>query len=327
MLNIQLLGKTALYWNGTLMETPLVGKNLPLLYLLLQCESHFLTRDKLACYLWPDSAEDAAKYNLRYNLWQIKKILPSYGDEHLVIAWRDGCVLNNRYPWQCDLAVIKALQVESCNNQELLTYSQLFSGEVMDGWYLKNCAEFNDLLLLDRMICRRKQVDLLYTLAKRYQEEGCMQLCLDTLHKVSAVEPDNEDVAQAIMEAYVELGNRIEAIRFYKQFEGTLWNDLNITPNEKLRLLYNRLRTGESTCQARFPKENSKDVLVIARGNSQIRGWLLAEILTGLLETIDEDIIFGLEPLYLQDLCYISARLQAAYEKHTKSTQIGRAHV
>ena len=31
-------------------------------------------REKLAAYLWPDSAASAAKYNLRYTLWQIKKL-------------------------------------------------------------------------------------------------------------------------------------------------------------------------------------------------------------------------------------------------------------
>ena len=66
MLRVQLLGKTALNWDGHPLEHHLSGKSIPLLYLLLQSETHFLTRDKLACYLWPDSAAEAAKYNLAF---------------------------------------------------------------------------------------------------------------------------------------------------------------------------------------------------------------------------------------------------------------------
>ena len=167
MLSIQLLGKTALRWHGKPLESQLSGKSIPLLYLLLQSETHFLTRDKLACYLWPDSTTEAARYNLRYNLWQLKKALPQCGSEPLVIAEKDGCQLSSSYPWQCDLTMIKEFQISSSSNEELLYLSQLFRGEVMEGWYLKNCGEFNDLILMDRMLCERRQVELLRTLARR----------------------------------------------------------------------------------------------------------------------------------------------------------------
>ena len=120
-----------------------------------------------------------------------------------------------------------------------------------------------------------RQVELLRTLAERYQEAGNLQLCLDTLHKITAVEPDNEEVAQAIMETYLRLGDRVGAIRYYKQFEGVLWNDLNISPNESLRELYNRLKGGEShrSAHARVPSPSEghfRFSLMVLSGSSRI---------------------------------------------------------
>ena len=317
MLSIQLLGKTALRWHGKPLGSQLSRKSIPLLYLLLQSETHFLTRDKLACYLWPDSTTEAARYNLRYNLWQLKKALPQCGSAPLVIAQKGGCQLSSSYPWQCDLTMIKEFQISSSSNEELLYLSQLFRGEVMEGWYLKNCGEFNDLILMDRMLCERRQVELLRTLARRYQDEGNFQLCLDTLHKITAVEPDNEEVAQAIMETYVQLGDRVGAIRYYKQFEGVLWNDLNISPNESLRDFYNRLKGGENHRSALSVPPPSQEMVLAAHGIPEIPGSLLSELIAASLEQLGAELVLDLELPYLQDLRYISSELAVAYQKHT----------
>lgn len=317
MLTVQLLGKTALSWNGMPLEGQLSGKSIPLLYLLLQSETHFLTRDKLACYLWPDSTAEAARYNLRYNLWQLKKALPMSGDESLILTEKDGCQLNSRYPWQCDLTLIKESHIASCGNEELLYLSQLFRGDVMEGWYLKNCGEFNDLILMDRMLCERRQVELLRTLSRRYQEEGNYQLCLDMLHKITAVEPDNEDVALAIMETHIQLGDRAGAIRYYKQFEGTLWNDLNISPNNALQSLYHRLKNDDYAHSVVSQEKKAQEVVLKVHCIPQIQGSLLSEVLIALLEQVGRDIIQGLELPYLQDLRYISSELAVAYQKQT----------
>lgn len=245
-------------------------------------------------------------------------MLPLYRNETLILTDKDGCQLNSQYPWQCDLTLIKESNIVSCSNQELLHLSQLFRGDVMEGWYLKNCGEFNDLILMDRMLCERRQVELLRTLSRRYQEEGSHQLCLDTLHKVTAVEPDNEEVALAIMETYIQLGDRAGAIRYYKQFEGTLWNDLNISPNNALQAFYHRLKNDYQVQRPDTPQEYcAQDIILKVHCIPQIQGSLLAELLIALLEQVGRDIILGLELPYLQDLRYLSSELAVAYQKQT----------
>ena len=316
MLRVQLLGKTALNWDGHPLEHHLSGKSIPLLYLLLQSETHFLTRDKLACYLWPDSAAEAAKYNLRYTLWQLKKALPLCGEETFVVTKKGGCQLNSQYPWQCDLVDIKHSSITSSANQELLRLSQLFRGEVMEGWYLKNCGEFNDLILMDRMLCERRQVELLRLLAGRYQDEGNYQLCLDTLHKITAVEPNNEDIARFIMDTYIRLGDRVGAIRYYNQFACTLWNDLQLSPNESLQELYSKLKGGQSSQPEVSPGRLPNELVITAQGLPQVQGSLVAEVIEGLLEQLGPAQFLGIELPYIQDLRWLSSALEAVYGAH-----------
>lgn len=151
----------------------------------------------------------------------------------------------------------------------------------------------------------------------RKTQRWVYQLCLDTLHKITAVEPDNEDVALAIMETHMQLGDRAGAIRYYKQFEGTLWNDLNISPNNALQSLYHRLKTDDYTHTTASQAQKAQEIVLKVHCIPQIQGSLLSELLTALLEQVGRDIILGLELPYLQDLRYISSDLAVAYQKQT----------
>ncbi|MEG0306805.1 MAG: hypothetical protein RR636_02600 [Clostridium sp.] len=43
---------------------------------------------------------------------------------------------------------------------------------------------------------------------------------------------------------YISIGNRTAAISYYKNFETSLWNSLNITPNEEISSFYKSLYAG-----------------------------------------------------------------------------------
>lgn len=73
MLRINLLGKIKIEYLGENLEPKLSNKTVAIIYLLIANKGRYLSKDKLVLYLWPDSTEEAAKYNLRYNLWLLKK--------------------------------------------------------------------------------------------------------------------------------------------------------------------------------------------------------------------------------------------------------------
>lgn len=73
MLQIRLFGKPQVICDGTDITPELGNKGCALLCILFLRGGEYYAREKLAAYLWPDSAASAAKYNLRYTLWKIKK--------------------------------------------------------------------------------------------------------------------------------------------------------------------------------------------------------------------------------------------------------------
>lgn len=73
MLNIYFLGKSIIEYNSKRLEDQLGTKAIALICILLLNEERHLSREKIEGHLWPDSNTEAARYNLRYNLWVIKK--------------------------------------------------------------------------------------------------------------------------------------------------------------------------------------------------------------------------------------------------------------
>ena len=318
MLNIHLLGKITLEWNGQPLGGQLADKSIALLYLLIQSEAHFLTRDKLSCYLWPDSAPDAARYNLRYHVWLLKKYLPAWEGRTLILSEKDGCRLNQEYPWWSDLTVIREIRPEQSDIDQLLRICGLFSGEVMEGWYLKNCNEFNELILLDRMMCERKQITVLQALSEYWKRTGENQRCLEVLQKIAFIEPNNEDAALEMMEAYLRMGERVRAIRYYKQFETTLLRELGITPNERLQSLYGRIKDGGLPPEP-IRQQPASNCTILLRGQCMpgIRYFLLADLLTEILQKVGSHILTQLDEHYIRDLIPIHTNLALGYERET----------
>lgn len=321
MLQISLLGKTKISCNGELLDKQLSTKAQALVYLLIAHNGRFLSREKIMAYLWPDSTPDAARYNLRYNLWQLKKLLPQDdAARSLVLSEKDGCSIDSRYSFQCDLLKIQSCSVHSRDLEELAYTKGLFCGDFMEGWYLKNCNEFNEMILFERMNCERIQVELLKALARRYEENGLLEEALSTWKEMAQVDMDNEEIAYNIVRLYFEMGNRVTAINYYKKFETGLWDNLNIAPNEDLQRLHRELISGTDSMHS-----TKKAVLRKTRSTLEITGhciqgidyFLISDVISALLRFVDKGFLRDFEKTYVEDLSIIQRDLLICYERTT----------
>lgn len=319
MLTINLLGKTKIEYDGREIEGQLSTKTIALISLLLIKMGKQLSREKIIGYLWPDSAEEAARYNLRYNLWLIKKAIPvSEWGEQFILTEKDCCSINSRYPFFCDLTALQQYKPEEASSlQDLLEMKSLFRGEVLEGWYLKNCNEFNDMILFERMVCESKQVAVLHALAQRYHQEGKYQEALQVLKEMAALEPENEAFALEIMRAYISAGNRVGAINYYKSFEATLWNSLCISPEEELKKLYRTLLEGKDAVDENKLADNTLNA-ASSRTKEDGQGYRLktdcvknipyfwmSQTISSLLAAFPESYLKELPAEYWKDLSYI----------------------
>ena len=75
MLYITFMGGPRFLLDGADVSDQISSKAAAIIALVLMKETRQMRRSDIISYLWSESSDDAAKYNLRFNLWQIKKAL------------------------------------------------------------------------------------------------------------------------------------------------------------------------------------------------------------------------------------------------------------
>jgi DNA-binding SARP family transcriptional activator len=321
MLRIQLLGKVNISSFGERIEDKLSNKLIALLSLLFLNKDKNLSKEKIISYLWPDSNEEAAKSNLRFHLWTIKKLIPqSEKGEELILNEKDFCRINQRYPFYCDKSVLDQYRPSGPSNaEELIKLKDLFQGDFLEGLYLKNCDEFNEMILFERVVCQNKQVEILEKLINLYEEQEKYEEGLQILNEVTAIEPYHERFAYQIISMYGKLGNRVAAINYYKKFESALRRNLNISPNKELKLLYGTL-LGSSAESSAEPIKNisgikKKKLLIESHCVPDIEYFWVADVIREVMRAADKKYMLEIPKLYLFDLGYIQRELLIDYEK------------
>ncbi len=69
------MGNIQIFFNDTNITPLLSGKSIALLAYLSFYRETKHKRNKIVDFLWGNSQDSSAKYNLRYNLWSINKII------------------------------------------------------------------------------------------------------------------------------------------------------------------------------------------------------------------------------------------------------------
>lgn len=158
MLQIRLFGKPQVICDGTDITPELGNKGCALLCILFLRGGDYYAREKLAAYLWPDSAVSAAKYNLRYTLWKIKKSTDTgEGGRSLIKLDREYCCIDRAYDYVCDLQTIDEIDPETRSADELKRACDAFGGELLEGYYFNHCEDLNELILSQRIYYEKRK--------------------------------------------------------------------------------------------------------------------------------------------------------------------------
>lgn len=325
MLTVTMLGKVGLCYRGEDLCDKLSHKMVAMICLLVLQKGRDVSKERLASYFWPDSDDEAARYNVRYSIWMIRKLIPRDANgEELLQTGKDSCRINEQYQFTCDKLALERFRTgQSIPLRELEELHRLFRGDFMEGLYLKNCNEFNELVLFERVVCQTRQIEILNELAKRYQQQERFAEGLAILQEMTLIEPYNESFAESTMQLLASAGNRPAAIQFYKKFEKLLRSDLNIQPNSGLQSLYAVLVASPCGERPRALPEtdgNRSKLSFEASGLKNVPYYLLADIIRGILEAADQSLVFSLDARYLLDLGFIQNDLLLSYEAYRQET-------
>lgn len=323
MLNISFLGKPKIEYNGVPIGETLGNKAIALICLLILNRNRYLSREKVVAYLWPDSSEDAAKYNLRFNLWQIKKNINLDSNSELFLhVDKDCCGINEKYSFNCDIVnIINFKSEDDFSIQELLKLRELFGGDFLEGCYFNNCDEFNELILFQRINIENKKVHILKKIVQYYENSQNYDDAIEIINEIHGIEPYDEEMALKLMKLNIAKGNRVGAINYYSNFSNRLTGNLGISPGEPLKDLYNQIKN-QKIDQIIVKKSESNEIILDTSCIEGIEYFWMSDTLSQILKKISFSILNELEKNYIIDLCHIQREMLCCIEDENERVEI-----
>lgn len=239
MLDIRFLGEPRFLLDGKDISGAVSVKCALLLALLLTQRDRKMRRQELLGLLWPQSSEDAARYNLRYNLWQLKRAL---GDgEPLVVTSKNNCWINDSFPFTCDLTTVLETDIAATEDENRLErLLALMEGDFFESIYFEDCEDLDEFIMARRYELECRKIALLKHLAVCYDRRGNWEQCLRIIDLSERMDPYDEDTAAIRLRILRRQGRYQEAQDYYRRFCMQLFSEVGAEPGPALRQLGGR---------------------------------------------------------------------------------------
>lgn len=180
-------------------------------------------RDRLLALLWSESAEEAARKNLRNTLWAIRKALGENvieADNNRValspLVWHDVRVFEQIANQPIDEGVDPMLDV--------------YRGAFLDGLTLTEAPDFELWMAGERERLGLLYMQLITRLVETRRREGNWQAVITLARRALAQDGLHEAMHRALIEAHARAGDRAEALRQYDLLRTTLNQELGVDP-------------------------------------------------------------------------------------------------
>ena len=231
-LRINLLGPPQV----TVGSEPLVvdtRKAVALLSFLASAEGP-VARDSLSFLLWPDYSRDRSRAALRRTLSSLRKGL---GDEHLQ-ADRQEVGLVRASEVFIDVSRFEELTGNGGSRASLEEAARLVRGDFMEGFGLRDSAEFDDWQMNQAAAYRRRAASLWDQLTGIYAGEGEWAQAIETSIRWLELDPLHEEAHRQLMRLYAWSGDRPAALNQYRSCVRVLEEQLGVPPLDETTDLY-----------------------------------------------------------------------------------------
>ena len=253
MLVVNLLGNAGIYYRGEDITTRLSSKSVAIIMYLVENYNKKITREKISDLLWAEKYENSG-YSLRYNLWNIKKVIP--GDEEgrsLILPNKEYCYINPEYRFNSDVIRIKKLEekpLSSMSLEELREMKSAFRGDFLEQLHIKDAEELYEWILSNRVRYQKLHASCLNQIYLNLKDTHMHEEKVEILEEILLQNPYDEESHYNLMTEYIKLGERHMAISQYKKCDQILRAELNIA-------LRRSLRSSTSSCLTTGPKSAS----------------------------------------------------------------------
>ena len=252
-IELYFFGNSRIVFNGINITNKLSTKSVGILFYVSVVE--YISREKLAYLFWEDSEAESAKYNLRYNIWRMNKVFQtSEFKEALIVSEPNRTYISDAYDVYIDVNTFKDTTE---NVEDLLKLRVLYNGDFLEGFYIKNCYQFNDWLFYQRESYQKKYIEILNKLLDNYKSSSDYSSASDLLEEMIRLNPLDEEYYNELIRMYIDCGDRHSALKQYNRCIHMLREELNLSPKESTLNLLRQIKsssfeTNNSACTQLF---------------------------------------------------------------------------
>jgi DNA-binding SARP family transcriptional activator len=286
-IRVRLLGGFEV-WAGDRLVSGFESQKVRALLAYLVCHRHrTFSRDHLTGLLWPEREPDAARHALRQAIYNLRSSLPEAGAAGLVLSrnleiglgpdadcWLDAEAFEE--------ALERGTERELVDPHHLSAAVQLYRGEFLAGFFVKDSPPFEDWLGTQQVRFREAAVEVLQRLIESYRRRGEYRFGVHYARRLVAIDPLSEEAHRTLMRLFALSGQRSRALAQYEELTNLLLHELAVSPLEETRRLHDSILAEaleEKVATARDPEPIGPLIPLVGRGPAfglLREGWLQA---------------------------------------------------
>ena len=243
-IRVRLLGGFEV-WHGDREVTGFESQKVRALLTYLVCNrKRAFSRDHLAGLLWPERGPEAARHALRQALYNLRMRLPG-GDSAAPILLTSHLELRCNPDAECWLdvedfeeALRRGSASEAIDPHQLSTAAQLYRGDFLAGFFVKDSPAFEDWMVAEQERLREGAIAALRVLIDSYRRRGELRFGTHYARRLVAIEPLSEEAHRDLMRLCALAGRRGRALAQYEELQVLLRTELGVEPVAETRRLY-----------------------------------------------------------------------------------------
>ena len=245
-LAIYCFGPFRVYQNNELVTEWKSLKGYSILKYLVTHRHKPVAKDILMDVFWPDADPVAARRNLHQAIYALRQILNQAPPNLQQIQFEDDCyLLNPKLDVWIDLEeferhVQAGRHLEATGRRVEAMTEYVVAESLYQGDFLEEDL-YEDWPRSQREYLRSTYLDLAERLTAYYVKKGQFHATVTLCHKILERDHCHEESHRRLMQCYLALGQRHLAIRQYQTCVQLLKEELDLTPAEETRALYQHI--------------------------------------------------------------------------------------
>jgi DNA-binding SARP family transcriptional activator/predicted ATPase len=198
------------------------------------------SRESLCGLLWPALDPEHARGALRRTLSTLRRAV---GGDRLDTAG-DSVALRFGDGLELDVRRFRELAGEEAPAESLAAAAELFRGELLEGFSLRDSPEFDDWQMGEGDALRRELASVLSRLVELLAARGDCERALAAAARWLDLDRLHEPAHRALIRLYAWNGDRAAALGQYRDCVRTLTHELGVTPVEETAALFEQVSDG-----------------------------------------------------------------------------------